>query len=193
MTLLPSAQAATFFVAPNGRDAGPGTLARPFATLARAQVAARQARRHGAVTVTLRGGIYHLTRPLVFTPEDSGTAKAPIVYQAYESEKPVLSGAVPLHLTWATYKNGIFQAKLPAGYQSLAIDELFVNGQLQHMARYPNYDPNAQYLNGIASDVLSPERVKSWANPAGGYVHALHAYHWGSLHYRIDAATLTAQ
>ncbi len=179
------ARAASYFVAPSGSDAGPGTRARPFASLGRAQTAARAARTGGAVTVFLRGGIYYLGKPLVFTPSDSGTAKAPIVYRAYHDEKPILSGAVPLHLTWTPYKNGIMQAKLPAGNEALIPDQLFVNGALQHMARYPNYDPTAQHFNGVSSDAVSPQRVRTWANPAGGYVHALHASHWGSLHYNI--------
>ena len=179
------APAASFFVAPKGSDANPGTVTRPFATLARAQAAARRARAHGPVTVYLRGGTYSLAKPLVFTPADSGTAQAPVLYRPYLREKPVLSGAVPLHLTWTPYKNGILQAKLTAAQAALPIDQLFVNGALQHMARYPNYDPNAQFFDGVSADAVSSQRVKTWVNPAGGYVHGLHASRWGSLHYRI--------
>ena len=182
------ARADSFFVSPNGSDANPGTISRPFVTLARAQAAARLARAHGAVTVYLRGGTYYLSKPLVFTPADSGTAEAPVLYRPYTTEKPILSGAVPLHLTWTPYKNGIFQAKVPVGAATLAIDQLFVNGALQHMARYPNYDPSAQYFDGVSADAISPQRVKGWANPVGGYVHGLHASQWGSLHYRIEGS-----
>ena len=179
------ARAASVFVSPQGSDAYPGTMARPFATLARAQAAARAARAHGAVTVFLRGGTYYLPKPLVFTSADSGTAQAPVLYRPYLTEKPILSGAAPLHLTWTPYKNGIFQAKLPAGPAALALDQLFVNGLLQHMARYPNYDPSAQYFDGASADALSPQRIKGWADPTGGYLHALHGSHWGSQDYRI--------
>ena len=68
-----------YFVAPAGNDANPGTLEKPFASLARAQQAVRQ--KPGSVW--LRGGTYYLPEKLVFTAQDSGTKAAPVVYQAY--------------------------------------------------------------------------------------------------------------
>ena len=53
--------AADFYVAPLGDDAGPGSLARPFATLERARDAVRGARRRNPkcdYSVALRGGPY---------------------------------------------------------------------------------------------------------------------------------------
>ena len=41
---LNAAGAADFYVAPNGDDTGPGTLAKPFASLQRARDAVRKAR-----------------------------------------------------------------------------------------------------------------------------------------------------
>jgi hypothetical protein len=64
-------------------------------------------------------------------------------------------------------------------------DQLFVNGRRQVLARYPNYDPESKYLNGFSPDAFSPERVRSWSNPTGGYIHALHQYLWGDMHFRI--------
>jgi len=32
---------------------------------------------------------------------------------------------------------------------------------------------------------FSPERVRRWSDPLGGYIHALHEFLWGSLHYEI--------
>jgi len=64
-------------------------------------------------------------------------------------------------------------------------DQLFVNGQRQMLARYPNYDPNAKYLGGWAPDAISPERAKRWADPRGAYIHAIHQYLWGDMHYVI--------
>jgi len=74
----PRARAADYFVAPGGSDAAPGTLERPFATLRRAQQAAREARGREPVTVSLREGTHYLPEPLVFTVEDSGTQAAPV-------------------------------------------------------------------------------------------------------------------
>jgi hypothetical protein len=53
------------------------------------------------------------------------------------------------------------------------------------MARYPNFDPNARPYNGAAADAFSPQRAARWADPIGGYIHAMHCAHWGGYHYRI--------
>jgi len=52
------AVASEYYVAVLGNDANPGTLAQPFATLSRAQQAARKAAGREAVTVFIREGTY---------------------------------------------------------------------------------------------------------------------------------------
>jgi hypothetical protein len=97
--------------------------------------------------------------------EDSGTKDAPVVFQNYQGEKPVISGGVRLEkLDWQPYTNGIFQAQVPADLQT---GEVFVNGERQILARYPDFDPKAQYFDGYAADAISPQRVARWADPAG--------------------------
>ncbi|MCY2925514.1 MAG: right-handed parallel beta-helix repeat-containing protein, partial [Planctomycetota bacterium] len=102
--------------------------------------------------------------------------------QAVAGQTPVISGGVKLQLTWRPYKGEMLQATIPAG---LATDQLFVNGQRQHMARYPNYDANQRIFNGYAADAISHERAARWADPNGGYIHAMHSHMWGDFHYRI--------
>ena len=167
---------------PPANDANPGTAAQPLATLAAAQRAARAAAGKKPVTVWLHAGTYYLPETVRFTAEDSGTAEAPVVYAAAPGEQPVISGGARLQLDWEPFRDGVFQAKTPAG---LAMDQLFVNGQRQHMARYPNYDPNARQFNGAAKDAIAPERVARWSDPAGGYIHAMHEALWGDMHWRI--------
>ena len=151
------ARATDFFVSPTGGDTNPGTLERPFATLERAQQAARQVQRREAVTVNLRAGVYYLPSTLVFTSDDSGTRNAPVTYQAYSGEQAVISSGSRLtNLTWEPYRAGIMRATVPAGF---ATDQLFVNGERQSMARYPNFDPNVRHFNGYAADAISPERA----------------------------------
>ena len=167
-----------YFVSPAGNDQNPGTLEEPFATLQRAQQAAR--RQRGGVF--LRGGTYYLAEPLVFTAEDSGTKAAPVVFQNYRSEKPVISGGMKLaNLAWTPWMNGIFQTQVPDDLQT---EEIFVNGQRQILARYPNFDPHAQYFDGFAANVIS-NRSARWADPAGGYFHAMHPALWGDFTWRI--------
>jgi hypothetical protein len=182
-----SATAADIFVAPGGNDANPGSIQSPVATLKHAQELARAAARSGPVNVYLRGGVYYLGAPLVFTALDSGNASAPVIYQAYQNEKPVLSGGSALHgLKWTPYRNGIMQTAVPA---DLNTDQLFVNGERQILARYPNYDPNQLIFHGSAADAISPERVATWSDPAGGFLHAMHPALWGDFSYLITGKT----
>ena len=131
----------------------------------------------------LRGGTYYLPEKLVFAAEDSGSQAAPVVYQAYENEQPVISGGVRLgKLEWQPYRDGIVQAKVPDDLQT---EEIFVNGERQILARYPNFDPKAQYFDGFAMDAISPQRVARWGDPAGGYFHAMHPALWGDFTWLI--------
>ena len=181
-TPLDSLQAATLHVSPAGNDANAGSVSEPFASLARAQAEARQYAGRETVMILLHGGTYYLDGPLVFNAADSGTKQAPVNYAAAPGEKPVVSGGRKLKLTWTPYKNGIFQAKVP---DELATEELFVNGERQVLARYPNFDPSAQYFNGAAADAISKSRAARWADPAGGYFHAMHPALWGGFTWRI--------
>jgi hypothetical protein len=174
----------SIFVSPNGDDGNRGTASEPLRTFHAAQLASRELRKQksGELSVYFRGGTYYLPETVVFTPADSGAEERPVVYRSYPGEHVVLSGGSRIEPHWTPYRDGILQTPVPPGTQT---DQLFVNSKRQVLARYPNYEPNAKYLNGWAEDAISPERVKRWANPQGGYIHALHQYLWGSLHYEI--------
>ncbi len=179
-----TANAAEFYVAPTGSDTDLGTLDKPFATIARAQKAARAAGKAAdePVTVYLRTGTYYLPRTLVFTSEDSGAMDAPVVYTTLKTEKAVISGGMKLELHWKPWKNGIMQADVPPGTKT---DQLFVNGQRMHLARHPNFDPRQRIFNGYDKDCFGPERAARWADPKGGFIHAMHRNMWGDFHYLI--------
>src|SRR3569833_662648 len=185
---VPPASAAEWYVAPNGSDAAPGTLAKPFATLSRAQEAARASAGKRPVTINLRSGTYYLPAPLILTSADSGTTHAPVTYKAYKGETVVISGGQLLSPTWEPYRNGIMKTKVPADCDT---DELFVDGRRRIQARDPNYDPNQRILGGYSADAFSPERAKNWADPAGGIIHAMQALEWGDLRYRITGKDAT--
>ena len=169
--------AVDLYVSTKGNDKNPGTKDKPFATIKRAQKEVRKIK--GTVTVYVRSGVYYLTEPIVFSTEDSRNPKEKVVYKAYPGEQVRISGGISLQLKWETYKDNIKKAKLPI---DLTIDQLFVNGTLQQMARYPNYDTTARFYNGFAADALSRERIKTWSNPKGGYIHSLHKHEWGGFH-----------
>jgi hypothetical protein len=145
----------------------------PIRTFAEAQ---REARKSKA-QVVVHAGTYYLPETFVLTSEDSGTE-----YRAAEGEKVVISGGSKLDLKWEPCKDGILQARTPPG---LAFDQLFVDGRRQLMARYPNFDPDVRPYGGFAADAFGKERAARWADPAGGFIHAMHRAHWGGFHYRI--------
>lgn len=179
-----SLNAADLHVSPTGKDSNAGTEAAPFSSLSAARDAARKFAGKEAVTVHVADGVYYLPEALVFTAADSGSEAAPVSYEAVNEGGAVLSGGSLLSLDWKEYKDGIFQAETPAG---LKIDQLFINGRNQRMARYPNFDPTkkAEPFQGYSANAFSKERAASWADPAGGYIHAMHSAGWGGYQYLI--------
>ncbi|OQP58968.1 peptide-binding protein [Niastella vici] len=168
------------YVSTKGNDANRGTPNRPFASIGRALAEVRKT--SGPVVIYLLAGTYRLKQPVVFTPKDTRRENETLTITGSKSQKVVISGGVALDLKWEKYKNGIWKAAIK---QDLLFDELFVNGQLQRMARYPNFDSTARFLGGTAADAISKERAARWRSPAGGYVHALHRSEWGDFHYLI--------
>ncbi|MEP4077223.1 right-handed parallel beta-helix repeat-containing protein [Haloferula sp.] len=178
------AYAADFFVSPDGSDADSGLAGHPVASLA---VAKQKARAHAgkeAVTIHVDDGIYYLPETLVFSPADSGTEAYPVLYKAHNEGGAVLSGGSELKLQWTPDRDGIYKTTTPEG---LEIDQLFINGENQRMARYPNFDPEkkAEPYQGFAADAFSKKRAANWADPTGGFIHSLHKARWGGYHYRI--------
>ena len=122
-----------FYVSPHGSDGNPGTHLAPFATLMRAQKAARVSG-PGSV-VNIAAGRYELNETFILTPADTGTT--------YTGEETgggvVLSGGRRMaDLRWrpsSTGKAGGFEAALPDG---LDFRSLFVDGVRQTPARFPN-------------------------------------------------------
>jgi len=174
--------AAELFVNLLGSDNNVGTADMPLATLAGAQKAARNAKSSGPVTITVAAGTYYLPDTLHLNPEDSGTEQSRVIWQAAPGQPVVISGGCKLSLTWTPYKDGIFQTKVP---DDLMTDQLFVNGERQILARYPNYDPSVLIFNGYAADCVNPERVARWSDPTGGFMHAMHPSQWGGFSYLI--------
>lgn len=170
-----------FYISPKGNDVNRGTPTKPFASIGRAMSEVRKT--SGPAVVYLLEGTYYLKQPLVFTSKDSRKENETLTITSGRNQKVVISGGAPLkNLNWKKYKNGIWQTTI---HQDLIFDELFVNGQLQRMARYPNFDFTARFLGGTAADAVSKERAARWRSPAGGYVHALHRAEWGDFHYII--------
>lgn len=147
------------YVSPAGHDAWSGALEEPNAggtdgplrTIAAAKSAVRGARELGGagpVEVIIRAGTYYLDEPLVFGPEDSGTAEAPITYTAADGEEVIVSGGIPVP-GWRIRADGIWGAAPPAGLDDPANLRLLRVGEKWAIrARHPNYDPDHPYTGG---------------------------------------------
>ncbi len=181
---LHTASALDLYVSPSGKDQNDGSQSAPLASLSAAKTAASKVAGKDPVTVHVADGTYYLPEPLVFTPPDSGSTAAPVIYAAEKEGGAILSGGSLLDLTWEPFRDGIFKAATPSG---LRIDQLFIDGKCQRMARYPNYDAakKTDAYQGYAADAFSKERAAKWADPTDGYIHAMHSQRWGGYHYRI--------
>ncbi|MCL4202531.1 MAG: right-handed parallel beta-helix repeat-containing protein [Pirellulaceae bacterium] len=137
------------YVDPGGDDAWSGTLAAPntgrtdgpVATVVQAQQIARGVNAEGItapIIVLLREGTYWQNRPLVFTPEDSGTEACPVAYAAYPGERPVVSGGLPIS-GWKQ-DGHLWRTNVPPACTGAVgrFNQLFVNGQRRTRARTPN-------------------------------------------------------
>ncbi len=149
-SMADNTSAAELYVATDGNDAWSGTLAAPnaertdgpLATLSRARESVRQMKEDGLeqpVTVWLRAGTYYLAEPLVFTPEDSGTAACPITYAAYGDEQPIVSGGREIS-AWKKPEGGdVWTAEIPETKSGeWYFHQLFVDGHRRTRARMPN-------------------------------------------------------
>jgi len=67
-------------------------------------------------------------------PFELGDVHRANVYTAYGSEKPVISGGIKVASSWSTYSGSIQVATIAT---NLKVDQLFLNGQRQVLARYP--------------------------------------------------------
>ena len=117
--------AAEFHVSPTGNDASFGSSAQPFRTIGRAT----RAMKAGDVCM-LHAGIYRET----LTPA-SGTAEAPVTYQARPGDRVVINGCDPVdgwsRLDPTTYQTP-WRSRLGAG------DQLFIDGQMAFRSRWPD-------------------------------------------------------
>lgn len=158
-------------------------MEKPFKSLqaALSKVAAAKGKK---VSIYLRAGTHAPGKTIEITPALLNQHQLEIA--AYNKEAAVISGALKITPQWKPYKGQIIQTAIGKG---LTIDQLFCNGKPLHLARYPNFDSTARFFNGTAADAISPQRAKNWADPTGGYVHALHQAEWGDFHYRIKTKT----
>jgi parallel beta-helix repeat protein len=147
LTCAGASAGSALYVAPDGDDGAPGTVAAPLATPQGALAAVRAARaagEGGTATVILRGGQYCLDQTLALEPGDDH-----IAWVAYPGERSqVVGGRLITGLKPGA--GGVWSVALPqvkAGAWSFG--SLFVNGQRMIRARQPNFDPSDPYRGGF--------------------------------------------
>ncbi|HOQ86762.1 MAG TPA: right-handed parallel beta-helix repeat-containing protein [Phycisphaerae bacterium] len=184
-----SLAAETLYVSPAGKDTWSGKLAEPnadgtdgpLATLAGARDAVRRLAASGPrnepIRVRFASGTYPLTEPVVFEPEDSGTDRAPVYYEAAPGARPVFTGGEKI-TGFVRGENGVWTADVPAVRDGQPrFEQLFVNGQRAVRARTPNkwyhymvdkIDHGIDPATGQAADlstrafIVRPGDVKQW-------------------------------
>ena len=97
-------------------------------------------------------------------------------------EGAVLRGTLPLKREdFREEGDGVFSASLPC-----AADAFYIGSRKYTMARYPKADRPGDVFAGYSPDCTEPAKVCQWADPTGGYIHAMHKHDWGGYTYRID-------
>ncbi len=215
-----------YYVAPNGNDAWSGKLPAPnrektdgpFATLEHARDEVRRVKKASglpprSVTIFVRGGTYFLPQTFKLGAEDSGAPNAPVVYRAFEGEKPTFIGGRAI-TGFVPHKGQILKADVSA-LKGVYFRQLFFDGKRMHLARYPNFDPNNPYGGGWAYVDGKPipmyqespddsrrilrykaEDARQWNRPEEGEVFIFTRYNWWNNIVRIasmdrDKRTLT--
>lgn len=134
--LASSSRAGDYYVATNGLDTNPGTLAQPFRTIQKAADVLQPGDQ-----AWVRGGTYRET----ITARRSGTADAPIRFQAYQGERVTITG-LDLVTGWSVHSGDIYRSSA-----SGATNQVFVNGKPMLEARWPNPGQNNPLRAAFAS------------------------------------------
>ncbi|MCG9793097.1 PDZ domain-containing protein [Flavobacterium algicola] len=174
------AQSIALFVSKKATTSSDGSKQKPFATLGEAIKKSKQLKQEDAkasIVVNILPGEYHLTEAITIPAILSG-----ITIKGTSASEVFLKGSSILPTKWEKYNENIFVTTVPPNSN---FDQLIVNDQSQILARYPNYDEQAQYWQGYAADALSKDRVSSWKNPKGAYFNALHSGKWGGFHWVV--------
>ncbi|MBK8193003.1 MAG: right-handed parallel beta-helix repeat-containing protein [Lewinellaceae bacterium] len=180
-------------------------------------------------TVVFREGVYVMPTPFELNAADSGTAQFPVTYRAYNGEKVVFTGGTVLQTAdfrpvadtnmlnrlLPEVRGKVLQIDLlQAGITDFGIMqqhgfgkipepaplELFINGERQTLARYPNegalkvgkvYDPGSVPRTGDFSDRGAEfgyeyDRPQRWFQAKDIWLHGRFSFGYNDDHLRVD-------
>ncbi len=146
---------AQFYVAADGSDSNPGTLDRPFASLARARDAVRVEKSSGMtgdIVVNCGAGDYPVANTVKFNEQDSGVGGHFVVYKNQDAVGSARFIGGHALTGWQVHSGNIY--KVNVGGQQF--HTLFENGRRCRKARTPNLDPGPGYPMSKA-DYLTTE------------------------------------
>ncbi len=153
------AEAAVIYVSPHGEDQWSGRFEEPndartdgpVASLAGARDAIRRMKAAGwlsaPVRVLIAPGVYQITERVLFEPEDSGSERWPITYEAIEPGRSIFSGGRAIS-GFEVQENGLWTTRA----EGPAFDQLFVNGARATRARWPN--ESFFHIDGVTEEIL---------------------------------------
>ncbi|OFX31368.1 MAG: hypothetical protein A2W90_06870 [Bacteroidetes bacterium GWF2_42_66] len=180
------------YVSTDGNDQSSGGKGDPVKSLDKAREIAIKDSGKKTIDILVEDGTYYLPNTLFLNAGFSGTEHHPITFKAVNEGQAIISGGEKLELKWKPFERGIFVASVTG---DKTIDQLYVNGKRQRMARFPNTGEGKNVFDtwdlihsaapDPANDPLSPQRISRWNNPAGVYIHAMHSYLWGDMHWLV--------
>lgn len=157
-----------------------GTKEKPFVTVKKAIDKANQLKLeepNATIIINILPGAYNLSEPILIPASLSG-----LTIKGSNLSEVSIKGSVSLEAGWEKFNKNIYVTNIDKG---LDFDQFIVDGKAQILARYPNYNEEAQYWQGFAADAISKERIASWEKPEGTYFHALHGGKWGGFHFQV--------
>lgn len=171
------------YVSLAGSNDNAGTKELPIKTIEKALQNAKEIRKNSNehIRINVMEGDYYLSSTLVLTPELNNIS---IVGEGLDKVR--IKGSKIINSNWKPYSENIWVTNVR---EEVDFNQLFINGEKQILARYPNYDDNGGYWQGHAEDVISKERIATWNNPINGFVHAMHQGRWGGFHYEIKGVS----
>ena len=130
------------FVSPTGEDTNPGTMEQPLKSLSRAVEMLA-----GDTIYMLEGNYFEE----VLLENFSGTSGAPKVITAYPGHEVIMDGTMAIKSSWELHQGDIYKTTV-----SRHIWQLFVDGEMMNLCRWPNVD-------GFIED-LQPEQPEALTN-----------------------------
>ncbi|MCK5730525.1 MAG: hypothetical protein KAH68_05590, partial [Draconibacterium sp.] len=175
------------FVSPMGNNNNDGTKEMPLETIEKAFEIVETIRESKNITISIHllEGDYHLSNPLLITARLNNIS---IIGESVD--KVSIKGSTILNTNWKAFNENVWVTDVE---NEIDFNQLFINGEKQILARYPNFDKNGGFWQGHAEDAIAKERIATWKNQEGGYVHAMHKGQWGGFHYQITGIDINGE